>query len=152
MADVRKGKINCIVVKDLSRFGRDHLELGGYLEHLFPALGVRFISIVDGYDSADATTYDVLKVALKNLVNQIYSKDISRKAGTVLRQKQQRGEFIGAYAAYGYLKDPTNPHRIIVDEETAPIVREIFRRKAEGMGNTAITRWLNESGVPSPCT
>lgn len=152
MADVRRGKINCIVVKDLSRFGREHLEIGGYLEHLFPALGVRFISIADGYDSSDATTSDYLKVALKNLVNQMYSKDISRKSGTVLRQKQQRGEFIGAYAAYGYLKDPSNPNRIIVDEEAAPIVREIFRRKSEGMGNTAITRWLNATGVLSPCT
>ena len=119
MEAIYAGKANCIVVKDLSRFGRDYIEAGNFLDNVFPAMGVRFISIGDGYDSADATTADCLVVALKNLMNQMYSKDISRKSGSVLREKIQRGEFIGAYAAYGYIKDPLDKHRIIVDPEAA---------------------------------
>lgn len=148
--DVRRGLIDCIVVKDLSRFGRDHVEVEHYLQHIFPHLGVRFIAISDGYDSADASTFDRLTVALKNIVNNIYSKDISLKSGGVLREKQARGEFIGAYASYGYIKDPRNRHRIIPDPETAQVVQEIYRRKLEGQGDTAITRWLNASGILSP--
>lgn len=151
METVCDGKANCIVVKDLSRFGRSYIEVGDYLEHVFPALEVRFISIGDGYDSTDATTADCLVVALKNLMNQMYSKDISRKSGSVLREKIRRGEFIGGYASYGYIKDPEDKHRIIVDPEAAEVVRLIFQKKLEGVGNTAITRWLNDSGILSPC-
>ena len=150
METVRSGRANCIVVKDLSRFGRDYVEAGNYLEHIFPFMGVRFISLSDGYDSADATTADCLTVALKNMVNQMYSKDISRKSGSVLREKMRRGEFIGAFASYGYRKDPADGHRIVIDPEAAGVVREIFRRKLEGQSDTAITRWLNTAGVPSP--
>ena len=148
---IRAGKANCIVVKDLSRFGRDHIEAGNYLENVFPYIGVRFISISDGYDSADATTSDRLMVALKNLGNQIYSMDISRKSGSVLREKINRGEFIGAYAAYGYIKDPADRHHIVIDPEAAQVVREIYRRKLEGASDVSIVRWLNESVIPSPC-
>jgi len=151
MGTVYAGKANCIVVKDLSRFGRNYIEAGNYLENVFPAMGVRFISVGDGYDSADATTSDCLVVALKNLMNQMYSKDISRKSGSVLREKIQRGEFIGGYASYGYIKDPKEKHRIIVDPEAAEVVREIFRKKLSGISNTGIVRWLNDSGIPSPC-
>lgn len=147
---IRAGKANCIVVKDLSRFGRDHIEAGNYLENVFPYIGVRFISISDGYDSADATTSDRLMVALKNLGNQIYSMDISRKSGSVLREKINRGEFIGAYAAYGYIKDPADRHHIVIDPEAAQVVREIYRRKLEGASDVSIVRWLNESVIPSP--
>lgn len=114
-------------------------------------MGVRFISIGDGYDSADATTSDCLVVALKNLMNQVYSKDISRKSGSVLREKIRRGEFIGGYASYGYIKDPKDKHRIIVEPEAAAVVKEIFQRKLSGSSNTAIVRWLNDSGILSPC-
>ena len=151
MEDVRAGRIDCIVVKDLSRFGRDHVEAGNFLENVFPYIGVRFISIGDGYDSADATTTDCLMVALRNLGNQIYSMDISRKSGSVLREKIRRGEFIGAYAAYGYIKDPDDRHHIVIDPEAAEVVREIFRRKLEGASNVAIVRRLNEAAIPSPC-
>ena len=147
---IRSGQANCIVVKDLSRFGRDYLETGNYLEHIFPFMGVRFISISDGYDSADATTADCLTVALKNMVNHMYSKDISRKSGSVLREKMRRGEFIGAYAAYGYLKDPADKHRMIIDPEAAEVVRSMFQWKLDGLSHAAITRRLNAEGVPSP--
>lgn len=151
METVYAGKANCIVVKDLSRFGRNYIEAGDYLDNVFPAMGVRFISISDGYDSADATTADRLVVALKNLMNQLYSKDISRKSGSVLREKIRRGEFIGGYASYGYIKDPEDRHRIIADPEAAAVVKEIFQRKLNGSSNMAIVRWLNGSGILSPC-
>ncbi len=152
MADIRAGRINCVVVKDLSRFGRNAMEAGDYLERVFPFLGVRFISIGDGFDSSEPNAAYTLTVMLRNLLNEVYSMDISRKSGSVLRQKQQRGEFIGAFASYGYLRDPGDVHRIIVDPETAPIVREIFRRAAEGEGVRSILRWLNTEGIPSPGT
>ena len=151
MEAVCAGKANCIVVKDLSRFGRNYIEAGNYLDHVFPSMGIRFISIGDGYDSADATTADCLVVALKNLMNQVYSKDISRKSGSILREKIKRGEFIGGYASYGYIKDPEDKHRIIVDPEAAEVVKAIFQKRLEGASNTAITRWLNDSGILSPC-
>ncbi len=151
MEAICAGKANCIVVKDLSRFGRNYIEAGNYLEHVFPAMGVRFISIGDGYDSADATTADCLVVALKNLMNQVYSKDISRKSGSVLREKIKHGEFIGGYASYGYIKDPADRHRIIVDPEAAEVVRMIFQKNLEGVSNAGIVRWLNNSGILSPC-
>lgn len=149
---IRGGEIDCVVVKDLSRFGRDYIEAGDYLEHVFPRLGVRFISVGDGYDSADPLGADCLAAALRNLVNQMYSMDISRKTGSILREKQRRGEFIGSYAAYGYLKDPEDRHRLVADPEAAEVVREIFRRRADGEGNAAIARRLNGAGVPSPGT
>lgn len=152
MADIRAGRINCVVVKDLSRFGRNAMEAGDYLERVFPFLGVRFISIGDGFDSSEPNAAYTLTVMLRNLLNEVYSMDISRKSGSVLRQKQQRGEFIGAFASYGYLRDPKDVHKIIVDSETAPIVREIFRRAAEGEGVRSILRWLNTEGIPSPRT
>lgn len=150
MADIQAGKINCIVVKDLSRFGRNAIEAGDYLERVFPFLGVRFISIGDHYDSTAPNAGDVLGIALRNLINEAYSMDISRKSGSVLREKQQRGEFIGAYASYGYLRDPQDVHRIIIDPETAPIVKEIFRRVAEGEPVRSVLRWLNTEGILSP--
>lgn len=152
MADIQAGWINCVVVKDLSRFGRNAMEAGDYLERVFPFLGVRFISIADGYDSTAPNAGYTLTVALRNLLNEVYSMDISRKSGSVLRQKQQRGEFIGAYASYGYLRDPADVHRIIVDPEAAPVVREIFRRAAEGEAVRSILRWLNTEGIFSPGT
>lgn len=150
MNDIQAGRVNCIVVKDLSRFGRNAVEAGNYLERVFPFLGVRFISVSDGYDSAAPNAGDALAVALKNLVNEAYSMDISRKSGSVLREKQKRGEFIGAFAAYGYLKDPNDGHKLIVDPDAAPIVREIFRRAAGGEAVRSILRWLNTEGIPSP--
>ena len=152
MADIRAGRINCDVVKDLSRFGRNAMEAGDYLERVFPFLGVRFISIGDGFDSSEPNAAYTLTVMLRNLLNEVYSMDISRKSGSILRQKQQRGEFIGAFASYGYLRDPGDVHKIIVDPETAPIVREIFRRAAEGEGVRSILRWLNTEGILSPGT
>lgn len=151
MEEVRKGHIDCIVVKDLSRFGRNYKEAGNYLEQIFPFLGVRFIAVNDGFDTLTAQRgADGYLVPLKNLINEVYSKDISRKSGSALAAKQKNGDFIGAWAPYGYRKQPDNPHKLEPDEATAPVVRQIFRWRAGGMGITQIARRLNDSGVPSP--
>ena len=151
MAAVKRGKVDCIVVKDLSRFGRDYIETGDYIEKILPFLGVRFISVNDGYDSHDsAKSGDVLAIALKNLINDIYAKDISRKIKSAFEIKRKKGEFTGGFASYGYFKSPEDKHRLIINEETAPIVRDIFGMKLDGMSNTAIARNLNDRGILSP--
>lgn len=151
MEEVRKGHIDCIVVKDLSRFGRNYKETGNYLERIFPFLGVRFIAVNDGFDTLTAQRgADGYLVPLKNLINEVYSKDISKKSGSALAAKQKNGDFIGAWAPYGYRKQPDNPHKLEPDEAMAPVVRQIFRWRAEGVNVTQIARRLNDSGVPSP--
>jgi len=150
LEDVRNGRVNCIAVKDLSRFGRSYLEVGEYIEKIFPFLGVRFIALVDGYDSNDPDSLDVMALHLKNLANDLYARDISQKIGSVFKEKQKRGEFIGSWAAYGYLKSETDKSRLVVDEDTAPVVRDIFRRRCEGWAYQVIARRLNEAGIPSP--
>jgi len=147
--DVKSGKVDCIIVKDLSRFGRNYIETGEYLEKIFPFLGVRFIAVNDHYDSIDPSSSDSLTMHLKNLVNDVYAKDISRKICPVLRAKQERGEYIGNWAPYGYLKSPENKHKLIVDLETAPVVRQIFQYRLDGLGYEDIAKRLRESGTPT---
>jgi DNA invertase Pin-like site-specific DNA recombinase len=150
MSECRAGNINCIVVKDLSRVGRNYIETGEYLEKIFPMLGIRLIAVNDNYDSLGITTNERLTANLKNLVNDIYAKDISKKTRTACITKQKNGDFIGAYAPYGYMKSPENRSKLIIDPETAPIVRQIFRWKAEGAGHNEICDTLNEADIPSP--
>lgn len=151
MNEVKAGRIDCIIVKDLSRFGRNYIETGNFLEKVFPFLGVRFISVNDGYDTNNPdNNSDSLAIALKSLINDVYAKDISRKATAALEVKQRNGEFIGTWAAYGYVKMPEDKHKIIIDNEVADVVRDIFNWKLQGMGNAAIARKLNDMGIPSP--
>lgn len=150
LEDVRSGRVDCIIVKDLSRFGRNYIETGEYLEKVFPFMGVRFIAVNDHYDSIDPSTSDSLTMHLKNLVNDIYARDISHKICPVLRAKQERGEFIGAWAAYGYLKSTEDKHRLVVDEETAPVVRDIFLWRAMGRSFQEIAKMLRARDIPSP--
>lgn len=151
MEEVRKGRINCIVVKDLSRFGRNYKETGNYLERIFPFLGVRFIAVNDNFDTLTAErTQDGYIVPLKNLINEVYSKDISKKIDAALSVKQRNGEFIGAWAPYGYRKDPDNKHHLVINEETAPTVRRIFEWRSEGISVVQIGRRLNDAGILSP--
>ena len=151
MEEVRKGRVNCIVVKDLSRFGRNYKETGNYLERIFPFLGVRFIAVNDNFDTLTAErTQDGYIVPLKNLINEVYSKDISKKIDAALTVKQQRGEFIGAWAPYGYRKDPDDKHHLIINEETAPTVRQIFKWRLGGISVVQIARKLNDAGILSP--
>lgn len=150
MGDIKKGLVDCLIVKDLSRLGRSYIETGEYLEQIFPLLGVRVIAVNDGYDSSAPGSADSLSVHLKNLVNDIYARDISRKTCPVLRAKQERGEFIGTFAPYGYKKAETDRHRLVPDPETAPVVRDIFRWRLEGQTCGEIVRRLRERGTPSP--
>ena len=150
MEEIRGRRIDCIVVKDLSRFGRNYVETGYYLEKIFPYLGVRFVAVNDGYDSIKDKSGNELVVSLKNLVNDLYAKDISRKINTALETKQKKGEFIGAFPPYGYLKSPEDKHKLVPDPEAAPVVREIFEWRAGGTGINMIARYLNDRGIPCP--
>ena len=147
--EVKKGKINCIVVKDLSRFGRNYMETGNYLENIFPYLGVRFISINDNYDSISVTANEALAFSLKNVYHHIYAKDISRKICTVFEAKKKQGLFLGRFAPYGYKKSESNKYKLEVEEETAGVVQNIFRMRLNGMGVSTIARILNDKGIAS---
>lgn len=141
----KKGKINCIIVKDCSRFGRDYVELGDYLEQLFPFLGIRFIAINDHYDSDK--TEGGLDIAFKNLVYDIYSRDLSKKVTAARKQLASQGKYVAGQTLYGYCKQKKNKHKLELDPETAPIVREIFDMRLAGMGLTDIARNLNDRGI-----
>ena len=124
---VREKRIDAIVCKDLSRFSRNYIEGGRYLEKIFPALGIRFIAINDGYDTLTGDpSSDSFIIPFKNLINDTYCKDISVKIRTNLDVKRRKGEYVGAYAPYGYMKDPKHKNRLIVDEYAGDIVRQIF--------------------------
>jgi DNA invertase Pin-like site-specific DNA recombinase len=151
MEKVKRGEINCIVVKDLSRFGRNYKETGNYLERIFPFLNVRFIAVTDNFDTLTAERNENgYIVPLKNIINEAYSKDISKKSASALHIKQKRGDFIGAWAPYGYSKNPDDTHKLIINEETAPVVRQIFAWRAEGVSVMQIARKLNDAGILSP--
>lgn len=147
---VRSGDITCIIVKDLSRFGRNYLEVGDYLEHLFPFLGVRFIAINDHYDSNDYIgSTGGLDVAFRNLVYQRYSQDLSEKVKTAKHLKMAQGKHITC-CPYGYKKKPGIKDKMFIDPETAPIVREIFLSVINGMKTTEIAASLNERHILTP--
>ena len=149
--DMKDGKINCIVVKDLSRLGRNYLEAGNYLEQIFPFFRVRFISITDGYDSnSPDVTDESLIIPLKNIINEGYAKDISLKITTSFESRKKQGQFMGRYPVYGYLKDPANKNHLIINPETCGIVRRIFQMRDSGMALGAIASQLNAEGIPSP--
>ena len=151
IADLKAGIINCVLVKDLSRFGREYIEAGNYIEKVFPFLGVRFISIVDKYDSAEANcSRELLLISLKNLMHEMYAKDISKKVGSTFRMKQEKGMFYrSATVPYGYKMNESGTNYIIC-EQTAPIVREIFKQCSQGISNYAISRWLYDNHVYTP--
>lgn len=148
---VKSGEVNCIIVKDLSRFGRDFIETGNYIERIFPLIGVRFIAVNDDYDSSNPEcTTQYLVVALKNLVNELYAKDISKKTQTVKHLQQERGEFLGNCPPYGYRFEGADKKKLYVDPETAGIVRMVFSLRESGLTYRKIARHLQEQGIKSP--
>lgn len=148
MEDVKKGRINCIIVKDLSRFARNYLEAGNYLEKIFPFLGVRFIAVNDHFDSAGEIYQEKeLITEFKNLANDYYSKDISKKIMSAFRAKKEQGQFIGNKAPYGYILEN---NRYVIDKPAADIVKRIFRMKMQGTSAYKIANILNQEGIPSP--
>ena len=150
-AAVREGRIDAILCKDLSRVTRNYIEGGRYLEKIFPSLGVRFIAINDGYDTLTGNPQsDSFIIPFKNLINDTYCKDISVKIRTNLDVKRRKGEYVGAYAPYGYKKDEKDKNRLVVDEYAGDIVRQIFSKYKDGVSIGRIAGWLNETGVLSP--
>lgn len=150
MKDIEAGKVNCVVVKDQSRFGRDYIDVGKYKEKIFPKLGVRFITINEGYDSLSATSSDDLAFTINSFVYDFYIRDISTKIRTNLTVKKQNGEYAGAFVAYGFVKDSNDKSKLVVDQFAADVVRDIFRWKIEGLSPQNIAVRLNELGIPSP--
>ena len=149
--DIESGKVNCVIVKDLSRFGREYIEAGRWIEKIYPALNVRFISVTDQFDSNTADFSEKsFVVPVKNFLNESYCRDISGKVRSHQKIKREKGEFIGAFAPYGYRKDSENKNRLVVDAEAADVVRKIFAWKMEGFSLGAIAEKLNERQVLSP--
>lgn len=149
LEDIKQKKINCVVVKDLSRFGRDHVMTGYYIETFFPENNIRFISILESYDSFknqasnDSSTFIIA-------CNDYYSKQNSIKIRNVLNDKRKNGKFIGSQPCYGYMRDPLDKGHLIPNSETAPIVKKIFQWRVDGIGPTEIATRLNDMNVPTP--
>lgn len=151
MEQIKAGSLNCVIVKDLSRFGRNYIEVGNYLEQIFPFMGVRFISIADSLDSyGNPGQMNTILVPFKNLINDEYCRDISNKVRSSLDSRRRSGKFIGSFSAYGYVKDPDNKGELLVDETVAPIVKNIYEWFLDGLGAITIAKKLNNMGIPSP--
>lgn len=150
MDDAAAGNIDCILVKDLSRLGRNYIEAGRYIERTFPLMGIRFIAVNDGYDSLRDNESDQLLVPFRNLVNDAYCRDLSLKIRSQLAVKRKNGECLSSYAVYGYIKDPSDKHRIIIDPCAAEVVRTIFDLKLGGMTDNNIVKRLDHLGIMPP--
>lgn len=149
--DIIEGKVNTIIVKDLSRFGRNHIESDNYLENILPGYNVRFISINDDIDTLNnSNSVSSIVIPLKNLMNDQYARDISEKVRLTLKMKQLNGEFIGVTAPYGYLKDPKDKHKFIVDKESSYNVKKIFNMILLGKSRKEIAEYLNSKNVLTP--
>ena len=151
LTDIEDGNIDCIVVKDLSRLGRNTIDTGYYIEKYFPLHGVRFIAVNDQYDSEDSeNSGNHLIVPLKNMINEAYAADISKKVRAQQNQAMRDGDFVGGRPPYGYRKDPNNCHHLLVNEDTAPIVQLLFQWAADGVSLNEMAKRLNAKGVMTP--
>ena len=149
--DITGKRINCVIVKDLSRFGRNYVEAGKYLEVVFPMLKVRFIAVNDMIDSiGNPSSVNTMMVPIKNIMNDEYCRDISTKVRSSLDIRRKQGKFIGSFAAYGYMKDPNDHNKLVIDEEAADIVRYIFDKFISGYSMIGIARDLNGKGILNP--
>ena len=147
IADIEAGKVNLVLTKDLSRLGRDYIAAGQYTEIYFPSKGVRYIAINDGYDS-DSPYTDI--APFKNVINEMYARDTSKKIRSAFTTKMRDGAYIAAFAPYGYQKDPADKNHLVVDTQSGEIVKQIFRLAANGALPIEIARTLNAQGTPSP--
>ena len=151
LEDIKNGKVNCVITKDLSRFGRNHIEVGKYIEKIFPYLGVRFIAINDRYDSIenDAQANNII-IPFKNLINDAYCRDISIKIRSNLEAKRKKGDFVGAFAPYGYQKSEADKNRLAIDDEAAEVIRSIFKLYLQGKSAYKIADKLNKEDTLTP--
>ena len=147
---VQSGSVNCVIVKDLSRLGREYIETGKYLEMIFPSFGVRFIAINDDVDSEHSTAGDDIIIPIKNIMNESYCRELSKKLRNQFRIQRGNGEFLGAFASYGYCKSPDDKHKLVVDEYAAEVVRGIFSMKIKGYSQNMIADFLNQEKVLPP--
>ena len=151
LTDMKDNKFNTLIVKDLSRLGRNYIEVGNYIEQIFPLFNIRFISINDMIDSyTNPSSVNNVIVPFKNLMNDEYCRDISMKIRTAFNTKKRNGDFVGAWAPYGYVKDPNNKYHFIIDEEAAKVVKMIFQMALEGIGRNTIAKELNSMGIINP--
>lgn len=150
LEQTRQGLIHCIIVKDMSRFGRDYLTVGNYISKVFPFLGVRFIAVNDGIDSIRPSDIDSLDTSFKALLYDLYSRDLSRKTRSARRSRAQKGEYFGARPLYGYVKDPERKNHLIIDPPAAEIVHRIFSMVGGGMSIAQIARAMNQQQAPTP--
>lgn len=151
MDDIRNKRVNCVIVRDLSRFGRNYIETGNYIEKIFPFLGVRFISVKDNFDSfSSEKSEDGYIIPLKNLIHDVYAKDISRKVGVAERVLQEKGVFVGSIPPYGYNRSKEDSHKLEIDEVVAPVVKRIFQMRADGESLTTIARILRSENILAP--
>lgn len=147
LADIKEGKIKRVVVKDMSRFGRNYLQVGMYTDALFPDFGVHFIAVNDGVDS---TRGENEFTAIRNVFSEMYARDTSKKIRATWQTKGKSGERLCTNAPYGYMKDLEDKKKWIVDEETAAIVQKVFSLCIDGLGPTQIARWLKEHEILCP--
>lgn len=151
LADVYSGKINCVIVKDLSRLSRNYTDAGNLIENLFVRLNIRFISLAEGVDSyRNPDSVSNIIVPITNVMNDQYCYQTSKKIRQVFDMKRRNGEFIGSYAPYGYIKDPQDKHALLVDPEAAEVVKSIFSMFLSGKNKRGITLYLNDHGIPCP--
>lgn len=151
MRDIEAGRVNCVIVKDLSRFGRDYIEVGRYIQKIFPALSVRFIALTDYYDSYSADIGESnIVLPVKNFINDSYCRDISTKVKSQFEVKRKKGECVAPFVVYGYKKDDKDKNHLVVDKYAAENVKKIFEWKMEGMAISAIADKLNDLGILSP--
>ena len=151
LSDIEAGLIDCVIVKDLSRLGRNSIDTGYYIEQYFRVHQIRFIALTDQFDTADASNlHGGIMLPLKNMINEAYALDIGRKIKAQARQAMKDGEYIGARAPYGYRKDPENCHKLLIDPEAAEVVFQIFQWAYEHVGLNDIARRLNEQGIQTP--
>lgn len=151
MKDIDAGNINCVIVKDLSRLGRNYIEVGELLDIVFPQHNIRVIAVNDNYDSLNPRSdADYILLPFKNIINEQYLRDFSTKIRSSMNMKRKNGQFVANFAPYGYKRDPDDKHKIIIDDHAAQVVRQIFQLRIEGISAAKIAKRLNDIGEPSP--
>lgn len=148
ITDIENGKINCVITKDLSRLGRNYLQSGAYIEMYFPQKNIRYIAITDGIDTLNSNQNDIMP--FKNILNEMYAKDTSKKVKSAIQSRMREGTYIGSKAPFGYLKDHNNKRRLIIDEKTKPIIELIYKLCLEGKGTQLISQELMKRKIPRP--
>lgn len=149
--DAKAKKINVILCKDLSRFGRNYIEIGQFTDYLFPSIGCGFIALNNGINTLEAGSSNEV-MSFLNLFNEFYSRDTSKKVKSVKKACAESGKFLGTHPPYGYKRNPQNKHHLIIDEETAPTIQRIFQMRSQGMSFRSIALTLNEDGILPPGT